>query len=223
MFYTYIHRTADNGRLFYIGKGKGSRSTCRHKRSNHWNSVVNKHGGFQAEIVGLFETEQEAFAHERFLIASFRTFGARLANKTDGGDGLSGYKHSQEMRLRLSAMHKGKVMSEESRRRMSESRKGKPVPALRGPRGPMSEETKQRMRKPKSGQARHNMRAARAGQEVSVVCCTTSVQFRSVAAAVDWLVQDGFEKASKSAVTECCQGKRKTAYGYKWIYTKEAK
>jgi hypothetical protein len=221
MFYTYIHKTQDQGRTFYVGKGKGERATWAHTRGAHWNSVVKKHGGFVAEIVDRFDTEEEAFAHERFLITSLRLFGVRLVNKTDGGDGMAGFKHSKETRRRLSEIQKGKVIPEETRRRMSVARSGVPRPDLRVKRGPYPEERRQKLRKPKSEQGRANMKAARANVRKPVFCKSTGMEFQSIADAAGWLRNNGFPKASKSAITEVCQGKRPHAYGMQWIYTKE--
>lgn len=218
MFYTYIHKTADTGRTFYVGKGKGARASWPHTRGAHWNSVVKKHGGFTSEITDRFETEEEAFAHERFLIASLRTFGARLVNKTDGGDGPAGYRHTEETRRQLSEMQKGKVIPQETRARMSASRLGKPVPALRVPRGSYPEERRAKMRKPKSEQARAKMRAVAARCHRAVFCASYEKQFASLIDAVEWLRTKGFPKASKSAITEACQGKRMHAYGMLWVY-----
>lgn len=223
MFYTYIHKTADQGQTFYVGKGKGVRATWRHTRSAHWNSVVKKHGGFQAHITDTFDTEEEAFAHERFLIASLRLFGVRLVNKTDGGDGPAGYRHTEETRRRLSEMQKGKVIPEETRKRMSLARTGVPRPDLCVKRGPYPEERRKSLRKPKSEQARANMKAARTGQHKAVYCADLNMEFHSVAACIEWLRSNGFPRASASAITEACQGKRRHAYKLNWIYNEERK
>lgn len=223
MFYAYVHKTKDHGRTFYVGKGKGGRATWAHSRGAHWNSVVKKHGGFVAEIVAEFDSEEEAFAHERFLIMSLRVFGARLVNKTDGGDGPAGLRHSEETRRRLSEIQKGKVLSKETCRRMSASRTGRPVPALQVPRGPWTEQRKQKLRKPKSEQGRANMKAARQAFCRRVSCEQLGLEFPSVIAAQEWLRSNGFPKASKSAITEACQGKRAHAYRMRWFYIEERK
>lgn len=42
--------------------------------------------------------------------------------------------------------------------------------------------------------------------------------FVSVGAAVQWLKEQGFEKANHSPLSAACRGVRKTMYGYKWSY-----
>ena len=85
--YTYLHRKADTNEIFYVGKGSGNRmNNMDPKRSQRWWNTVNKHG-FIAEKVAEWDTHEEAYEHERFLIACFRDMGIKLVNHTIGGDG----------------------------------------------------------------------------------------------------------------------------------------
>lgn len=92
MFYTYAHYKPEGG-LFYIGKGKKKRAYQMDGRNSHWNNIVNKYGKPHVELLASWDTEEEAFSHEKLLIASFRDMGFVLANKTDGGEGSSGFKN----------------------------------------------------------------------------------------------------------------------------------
>ena len=104
MFYTYAHYTPE-GRLFYIGKGSGNRRAYNfHKRNAHWKSIVAKYGNPDVQILAHWDTEEEAFDHERLLISCFRDLGHKLCNLTDGGEGPSGSKHSEETKAKLSAI-----------------------------------------------------------------------------------------------------------------------
>jgi hypothetical protein len=85
-FYTYVHQTPD-GRVFYVGKGRGSRASRPSNRNPHWNAVVKKCGAFEWHIVAEGLDEQSAYEHEKELIASLRSMGEKLCNVTDGGDG----------------------------------------------------------------------------------------------------------------------------------------
>lgn len=104
-FYTYGHYT-ESGRLFYIGKGKGNRAHSKADRNKHWNHIVSK-DGLKVEVFAYWQTETEAFAHERLLISCFRdTLGFKLANYTDGGEGSSGFSPTEETRSKLSVVSK---------------------------------------------------------------------------------------------------------------------
>lgn len=98
-YYTYLHIKADTGEIFYVGKGMPARrrASSRLYRSLHWHNVVAKHG-LKIEIAAFWATEDEAFAHEKLLICSLRGLGVPLVNLTDGGDGTSGFSHSDEFR-----------------------------------------------------------------------------------------------------------------------------
>lgn len=94
-FYVYFHKRPD-GTIFYVGKGHGNRAWVKKSRNNHWNNVVNKHGGFDVEIVSENLTEQEAFAKERELILELGM--DNLTNQTLGGISTTGYRHTEETR-----------------------------------------------------------------------------------------------------------------------------
>ena len=96
MYYTtYAHYKPD-GSMFYIGKGTTSRAHSSAGRNVVWKRTVEKHGGFSVEILGRWETEQEAFNHEIFLIDTIKKMGIPLVNIADGGLGSSGFRHTEE-------------------------------------------------------------------------------------------------------------------------------
>jgi NUMOD3 motif len=146
MFFTYAHYKPEGG-LFYIGKGKRRRAYAMDSRNSHWQNIVNKYGKPRVELLAQWDTEKEAFEHEKVLIACFKDMGYVLANKTDGGEGSSGYKHTKEQKLKNSlakmgnipwnkgtkgimvAWNKGVPMSEEQKIKCSLAKKGKPSPA----------------------------------------------------------------------------------------------
>jgi hypothetical protein len=152
MFYTYLHRRADDLKPFYIGKGKDDRAYRKNHRNPHWHRTVAKHG-LVVEILAKWPTEVEAFEHEKFLIKCFRECGHGLANMSDGGEGQSGWVPSAETREKIGLANKGRVsklrgvpltdetkaklrslrqgtkMSDSAKAKMSASQKGKPKSA----------------------------------------------------------------------------------------------
>lgn len=146
-FYTYVHVRADDGKVFYVGKGtiRHGRAYCAKGRSVFWKRVAEKHG-YTVAVCMHFVVEAEAFAHERFLIQCFRDIKAPLVNLTDGGEGLSGMNFSAEHRARLAEASRvrpftaemrekvrvastGRVPSAEARAKMSAAGKGRPKSA----------------------------------------------------------------------------------------------
>jgi hypothetical protein len=118
-FYTYAHINKVTNKIFYIGKGSKNRYKSIHRRSKHWNSIVEKYG-FTAEILANWNTEKEAFEHEKVLIACFKDLGYVLANKTDGGEGTASDK------IRQSALKRPKrVLSEETKKKIGLAQLGK--------------------------------------------------------------------------------------------------
>ena len=105
-YYTYIHATPD-GNVFYVGKGTGRRVYSTRDRTVHWRSIVQKHEGVMMRIVSHFDTEQEAFEHEKALIDMYKSQGCDLVNLTDGGRGPLGYRFTEEVRRLKSEQMKG--------------------------------------------------------------------------------------------------------------------
>lgn len=113
LFYTYIHRRADDGKVFYVGKGQRNRSHSIKGRTARWIRTAAKHG-LIIEIVATFERESDALDHEKALIAKYRAEGPHLCNLTDGGEGTSGYKYTEEQRRKNAERGMGRKQSAET-------------------------------------------------------------------------------------------------------------
>ena len=105
-FYTYVHIRQDTDKVFYVGKGAGNRAYSCKDRNKHWRHVDAKCGR-RVEIAGLWKTETEALDHEKFLISCFRDLGHPLVNYTDGGEGISGYRHTDDAKRRIAEANIG--------------------------------------------------------------------------------------------------------------------
>ena len=121
-YYTYAYLREDRT-PYYIGKGKDKRAYKREK-----NDI--KPPKDKSRIIYLKQnlTEEQAFRHEVYMIAMFgrKDLGTGiLHNRTNGGDGVSGAVVSDETKRKISETRKGITHSEESRRKMSEAHKGK--------------------------------------------------------------------------------------------------
>lgn len=143
-FYTYAHSKPD-GTIFYIGKGRKKRAYDLIKRNVYWKRVVEKYGIPTVEILANWKTEKEALDHEVLLISCFKDMGYKLTNLTDGGEGSSGFKHSQESIAKIvkvkteqpSRYWLGKPRSQETKDKISK--------ALMGVGRPHTEEAKKKI------------------------------------------------------------------------------
>jgi transposase len=75
-------------------------------------------------------SEQDADREEMRWIAARKAEGARLTNGTDGGGGIRGWRHSAETRALIGAKHAGKVVSTETRARISDAKRRAPPPSI---------------------------------------------------------------------------------------------
>lgn len=103
MFYVYEHIRLDTRTVFYVGKGKGRRCLETRRRNPHWQRIVAKAGGFDVRVVVDQLDEELAFLAEQELISKLKCQGFELANLTDGGEGASGYVHTDEAKRLLGA------------------------------------------------------------------------------------------------------------------------
>lgn len=138
--------------LRYVGKSSsGVGRPRRHKYLPKKGRLTHKQAwlrglldsGFMFEICILkVSTAASLSSDEVEVIARYRSLGYRLTNLTNGGDGATGYVPTEEARARMSAVAKGKPkspehvlaaatakrgkkMSLEARRNISNGRKGK--------------------------------------------------------------------------------------------------
>lgn len=127
-FYVYLwlrHKNSKHGPKlspYYVGKGSGNRAfnprQRRVKPPKDRSYIVFAQEGL---------TEQEAFDLERYYIALYgrKDLGTGiLGNFTDGGEGASGLRHSQESRNKMSRAQKGKIVSQETRDKLSRASMG---------------------------------------------------------------------------------------------------
>lgn len=129
-FYTYAHVRNDTSTVFYIGKGTARRAYSKYARNNLWHKIAKKHG-YTVQIISYWGTEQEAFEHEKKLIKFYKETGIDLANFTNGGDGISGYRHTKEAKERASKMFKELWANPEWKSKMNAIRKIQATPDVK--------------------------------------------------------------------------------------------
>ena len=121
-YYTYAYLREDRT-PYYIGKGKNDRLYKKRKTD-----IKPPKDKFRIIFLKQNLTEEEAFRHEIYMISVFGRIDLGtgiLHNRTDGGEGVSGYNHLPETKEILRKMNIGRVHSEETRKKISIGNKGK--------------------------------------------------------------------------------------------------
>lgn len=121
-YYTYAYLRED-GTPYYVGKGK-KRKYSAYSRTTAHHSNITIPPNERILILKEFELEFDAYKHEMYMIDVFgrKDIGTGiLHNHTNGGEGHSNM--SEYARKRCSETHKGKVLSEETRLKISKTKK----------------------------------------------------------------------------------------------------
>jgi hypothetical protein len=131
MMNSYVYTLVDprNNLPFYVGKGSGERCNFHVVEAKYYvkrkSLKLNKirkllQLGMEPIVVKIEEnvSDEQALDLECLLISEMRDFGIPLTNMTDGGDGAQGYKHTEEHKQRMSERFKGRIITEEHRQKM---------------------------------------------------------------------------------------------------------
>lgn len=180
-----------------------------------WRSFFEKYG-VSVEIIQDSMSNEDACLLEMWMIAKFKHDGLKLCNITDGGDGRCGYTPSTEEvekfreRITGNKFRAGKKLSEDHIRAIRNSRLGIPH----------TEETRDKIRKSQIGKiVSIDTRSRQSASRLKPVSTFCGMNFSGAKTASEWLRGNGHPKASPSAITECCKGKRPHCYGYRWKYS----
>jgi NUMOD3 motif-containing protein len=153
----YFHINSVKNEIFYVGIGTTKRPYQKHRRNKFWHNIVKKYN-YVVDVVEENLTKDEAIEREKFYI---NKIGRRdlnkgsLVNMTDGGEGtfglvpyMKGKKHTDKTKQKMSISRKDRVITQETKDKISASHKGirKGVsPANKGVK--MSDEQKEKIRK----------------------------------------------------------------------------
>lgn len=127
-WYVYKHVRLDKNEPFYIGIGSTknyARAFSKSIRNNIWEKITNK-TEYSVEILYENLTIEEAKSIEVELISKYGKIktGGILSNITDGGDGVSGMKHSEETKNIIKEKRKNQIFSDETKNHLSKVRMG---------------------------------------------------------------------------------------------------
>lgn len=225
-YYVYVHKRADDGSVFYVGKGTRTRAwQLASKRNTHWQRIVAKHG----LIVEIVESGyQNWYAMER-EIQLIEFYGQEnLCNQTAGGEGGNGRVWTEESKKRLSDAKKGKpapwstgdknhMKTQASREKMSRLLKGVSRPYMAGKNNPMhKQENKDAVTARCKGKKRPEITGVNHKLAKKVFCVETGAVFDCGEDAAKWLRSQGFSMARQSNISSVCTGNLKSAYGFHW-------
>lgn len=127
----YMHTNKINNKV-YIGQ------TCQnpterwdngngYKTCTYFHHAINKYGWDNFEHIIFAEnlTKDEANRMEKILIILYNTKNPQYGyNLTDGGEGVSGYKMTEEQKEKIRCALRGRTPSEETKRKIGEAHKG---------------------------------------------------------------------------------------------------
>ena len=137
-YYCYRHIRLDTNQVFYVGVGTTHYPTSKtntklyhrayvtDRRSSYWKRIVAK-TAYRVEIFWETNDYNEVIQKEIEFISLYKRVkdGGTLCNMTLGGEGVLGHTPSEETRGKISDSKKGKKRTEETKKKISESHKGK--------------------------------------------------------------------------------------------------
>lgn len=182
---------------------------------------------FDWEVIDYATSKYELDEKEKRYVEQLRVTDRLYGyNMTFGGEGG---KHTDEVKLRIGASNKGRIKSEDERRKLSESLKGKYTGAKASWWGRKhTNEQRQKIGDAQRGYKNHNF-GKKASEETrrkkseatqgekhwnhkNVVNLDSGEVFVSAMQARE---KTGIDN---SIIGKCCRGQRKTAGGYRWAY-----
>jgi len=196
----YAHKNNLTNKYFYIGMSiNQERPYSYHGRSDWWHRIVSKYG---RTVHILYESSnlQDLYRVERQYIAEYGRMDEEtgiLCNMTDGGDGTHGYKFTQAQRETLSKAMMGKSTEWLKGRTLSEEHKKNVSNALKG-KIPKNIELLSKCR------IKPVLQYTKDGALLKIWDSLTDV--------------GSYMQVSIGNISSCCNGNRKSAYGYKWKY-----
>lgn len=231
MAIVYIHKRNDTNQIFYVGKGKDiKRAFSKFGRNQYWKNITNKYG-YTVEIIYDNLTNEKACEIEKQLINEFGRVDLAtgiLVNMTDGGEGLTnpneehrqkisnsnlGKKVSDFCKQVASKTHKNKIVSQQTRLKMSNARKGKSSWS-KGKK--MTDDFKKKLSISHLGNKLTKETITKRTEKINKPIIQLDLENNFVK---EWKsIKEAKETTGISTIVHCLTGRIKKAGGYRWIY-----
>ena len=229
----YAFKNKINGKM-YVGQTQrtfGIRTKQHLNRSDtYFDKALAKYGlnNFSYEIIDRGSTLEELNEKERYWIAEYDCLWPNGYNLTVGGDGVKGYRHTDEYKRKMSDAKKGKVTGEKnpfygkkhtikSIKKMSEYQNGRWTVEARKERsesykGKFAGEDNPFYKKKHKQSSKDKMSKAKDSIKIKVRNIDTGEVFESLTLASKTY------KVQVAHITRVCRGQRKTCGGFRWEY-----
>jgi hypothetical protein len=235
----YIYGLVDKSKneLKYIGKSINPQSRYRKHLQDSYKKISYKDNWIYSsllknekpELLIIDEVNEDNWVFwEKHYISYYKSIGCKLTNISEGGDNppsALGRKWTPEQLKRISENNKGKKRSEETKKNISLSKKGKPIPHLNnGIKRSLSHRNKLSLSlrgrtSPNKGRKydeEHSKKLSKSHshQKKEIIQLTLDNKVIKI-----WeSISEAKKEYKNNHISECCLGKIKTAAGYKWKY-----
>lgn len=218
-YVVYKHTSPSN--KVYIGitsrePEKRWRNGNGYYNNKHFYNAIKKYGwdNFQHEVLHTGLTKEEAEQKEIELIKQYNSANPNYGYNLDNG-GSCADRVTEATRRKISQRNKGKIISKETRMKISKSTKGVKKPEF-------SKESLEKMSRSHIGKKLSEEQKAKIKENSKrIKVCQYSLNGELIA------IYDGQREAARklnidsSSITKCCKGKIKTVGGYIWKYNDE--
>lgn len=229
----YAFKNKINGKM-YVGQTQrtfGTRTKQHLNRSDtYFDKALAKYGldNFSYEIIDRGSTLEELNEKERYWIVEYDCLWPNGYNLTTGGDGVKGYQHTDENKIKMSEAKKGKVTGEsnsfygkkhttEAIKKMSDYQSARWTVEARKERsdnykGKFVGENNPFYKKEHKDSSKDKMSKAKDSVKIKVRNMDTGEVFESLTlASKTYNVQ-------VSHIKRVCRGQRKTCGGFRWEF-----
>ena len=229
----YIHTNKINGKM-YVGQTiHGNNPNKRwsngrgYQKNLYFGNAVQKYGwdNFDHDVIASNLTKEEACNFEKILIKELNTYDKNFGyNLTLGGEGLSGYRLSEETRKKTSEAMRGKKRSEETKLKIGKASLGRNVGRKH------TEDELEKMRQAKRGKRVYNSHAGHHKphtEEAKQKIQDASHKKKVCQKDIDDNILNTYESLSSASratgvnlgsISLCCNGRAKTAGGFIWEF-----